>query len=163
MVTLFICFPAVAGEQMKSQVYVSLQNQTSPVKLLADESGQPSFLKAADGLTTADYSFNVGTHITITGWEASSVPPPSGVTIVFQQSEDGVTWCTYHTGVTGADGYASVDRTETCPGIVYYRAANEHGLGSANVISIEWFQTDPPMTCVPIPRCIDKSYSMTMI
>jgi PKD repeat protein len=164
MVTFFICFPAVTGEQIKSNVHISLQNQTPSVKLLAGESQQPSLLKATDSSTAADYIFNVGTHITIMGWEVSSDPPPSGVTIVFQRSEDGgATWCTYYTGVTGADGYAYVDRTETCPGIVYYRAADIHGLGSANSFSIQWLQTNPPTICVPIPRCVDKSYAMTMI
>jgi hypothetical protein len=163
MVTLSICFPAVAGEQMYSNVYVSVQNQTTSDKLLTGESPQLSFLKTADGSTTADYTFSVGSLVTMRGYVPGSIPPPSGVTILFQRSEDGVTWCTVHTGETGADGYLYFDYTESCPGIVYYRGADSHGLGSADVFSIEWLQTDPPMTCVPIPKCIQKKYSMTRV
>ena len=165
VVMLFIMFiPVVASGQPGPDMHIALQTRDLSGKSSADTGEQPSLMQASGEALTADYSFNVGTKITIIAWQSSSDPPPSGVTMLFQRSEDGVTWCTYYTGVTGPDGYAYLyGYTETCPGIVYYRATDIHGLGSANVFSINWLQTDPPMTCVPIPRCVDKSYSMTMI
>jgi hypothetical protein len=130
---------------------------------LVNEIKQTSPFRADASPSTADYSSYVGKYVSIWVRQTTSGGAPiSGVTVLFQRSEDGVTWCTYHTGVTGSDGYASYDHTETCPGVVYYRGADVHGQGATNTFSIEWLQTNPPATCVPFPPCT-FSYSITCI
>lgn len=164
LTTSFIFSPVIAEEQTNTHIYFSQSNQTPPEKSLVTEIKQTSPFRADASPSTADYGSYVGKYVSI--WirqTTSGGAPISGVTVLFQRSEDGVTWCTYHTGVTGSDGYAYYDLTETCPGVVSYRGADVHGQGATNTFSIEWLQTNPPATCVPIPKCVQKTFSITQV
>ncbi|MGA2122560.1 MAG: DUF6345 domain-containing protein [Methanoregula sp.] len=160
LTTIFIFLPVLAEDQTTSKIYISISEKTSSNKSLINEAGQKSSSSASASSLTANYSKYVGKIVQM--WVAGTNPIP-GETVLFQRSEDGINWCTYHTDVTGSDGYAYYNYTESCPGIVYYRGADVNGQNSGNTISIEWLQTDPPTTCVPIPKCVQKTYSITCI
>jgi hypothetical protein len=164
LTTSFIFSLVIAEEQTNTHIYFSLSNQTPPEKSSVHEIKQTSPFRADANPSTADYSSYVGKYVSI--WirqTTSGGAPISGATVLFQRSEDGVTWCTYHTGVTGSDGYAYYDHTESCPGVVSYRGADVHGQGATNTFSVGWLQTNPATTCVPIPKCVQKTFSMTCI
>jgi hypothetical protein len=158
LITMFMFFPATAEEQTNTHVYNRLSDQSAS-KSLAKDPEQISPLKESDPQPTVAHTLPVGFEVEVEAWyETLDV----GRTILFQRSEDGIIWCTYHTGVTGPDGKAYIyGYTETCPGTVYYRAADETGVGSSvPSYSIEWVQTVPATTCIPQPSC---AYSITCI
>jgi hypothetical protein len=161
MIAVCICLPVAAEEQSGSHVYLSMRSQDTSDNSLEKGGGHKFFLKTSEVTPSEAHSSYVGTRWSFKGWYT---PLTVGKTIIFQRSTDGINWCTFHTGVTGADGYAYLnDYTETCPGTVYYRSAEVNGLGSANVFEIDWLPTNPETTCVPIPKCIQKTFSMTCI
>jgi hypothetical protein len=157
LVILFIVSPVFAAEQSNTPFSTSVYAQDISLNPSTDGSKQTIF-KASASSVTADFTYNVGQLLTI--W----AHPPNPVALIhFQRSEDGVNWCDYRTAAPGSDGTAYVhDYTETCPGIAYYRSITNDGQVS-NVFSINWLQSSPPLTCVPIPECVQKSYSITCI
>ncbi len=159
LVAVFIISPVLAEGNVNTYVSVLTPDQYITSQPSAKGSEQINSIKESASALSVDYSLYVGQYLPMRAWQTTGGPPIPGVTFDFQRSDDGISWCTIQSAVSGPDGYAYLTNyAESCPGIVYYRV-----VGSSSLI-VEWLQTDPPATCVPIPKCVQpigKTFSIT--
>jgi hypothetical protein len=165
LLVLLVTVPVMAHSQVLLQFSDDSANESSPDKSSMRETNQ---LYPQEGLAytqTIDFSLLVGRNLPMYARysEDGGVSYLPGVTLEFQRSVGGVDWCPIQNVVTGENGYAWLNNyTESCPGFVYYRAVAPDGTTSTPGL-VEWLQTNPPTTCVPIPKCVQKSFSITCI
>ena len=156
LIAVIIVSPVMADLQGNYQVSTTAYNTSSATQIsitAPQQSLQNSTIKktaAADVI----YSFYVGQNLPMWADETSNGVPVPGAVITFYRSDDGVTWCPIQTDTANSYGYAYLTGyTETCTGLVYYRAQAIDAAPSSP-LSVQWLQTDPPMTCVPPVSCV---------
>jgi hypothetical protein len=157
---LLIITPVMAEMYISSPISMGIPDQSAVENTAVYGILSGNSLKSSSGPPYVNSSIYVGQYLRIYGWSQSGGPPIPNVTLSFQRSDDGITYCTIQTSVSNSSGLVQLQNyTESCPGIVYYRLLDEYGIDSDPYI-VKWLQTDSPATCVPPPAC---SFSITCI